>query len=296
MNIDGFLDYLRHEKRYSAKTVVSYGNDLHQFFTFVERTAPIREIEQITSKQIRAYLVYMMRDRKLAPATVRRKLSSVNTFFNYQVRRNGLRQNPARDVASLKLPQRIPQYLNPVSMDRMTADLSSGDKDDLRGMRTFLIIEMLYNTGMRRQELIDLKWSDINSERKNIRVMGKGSKERLVPVSSGMLADLDKFRQLTQAEFGNLPKEIFVTNSGKKLYPKFVYNLVRKYLTAYSSLKKRSPHVLRHTFATHLLNNGADLNDIKELLGHSSLASTQVYTHNSIEELKHIYKQAHPKS
>ena len=295
MNIDGFLDYLQHEKRYSDRTIVSYRNDLQHFFSFIEKDGAVASISEIDSKQIRNFMVSLLRERKLAAASVRRKLSSINTFFNYHVKRHGLAQNPAKDVAAIKLPQRIPQYLSENSMDEMTLTMESL-KDNLQDLRSYLIIELLYNTGMRRQELIDLKWTDLNRERKNIRILGKGNKERLVPVSEALFDDLDIFKEMVIKAFEELPGNVIVTNKGKKAYPRFVYDIVRKQLTAFSSLKKRSPHVLRHTFATHLLNSGADLNDIKELLGHSSLASTQVYTHSSIEDLKHIYKQAHPKS
>ena len=159
-----------------------------------------------------------------------------------------------------------------------------------------MIIELLYTTGIRRQELLELKWSDLDVHQQSLRILGKGNKERIVPIPPELMTSLKQYKEMLIHELEFEPAYIFTTDAGKKLYPKFVYNTVKRYLTEYSSLKKRSPHVLRHSFATHLLNNGADLNDIKELLGHSSLAATQVYTHNSIEELKSIYKQAHPKS
>lgn len=295
MRIDGFLDYLRHEKRYSDKTIVSYRKDLQQFLSFLELNHPVTGVEQVESKYIRNFMVYLLREKKLSSASIRRKLSSINTYFNFHVKRHGLAKNPAKDVSALKLPQRIPQYLTASSMEQMSDNLEL-DQENFKSLRTYLIIELLYNTGMRRQELIDLTWKDLNTERKNVRILGKGNKERLVPVSPKLLNELDVFKDMVKEEFGFLPETIIITDKGKKVYPRFIYDIVKKQLTEFSSLKKRSPHILRHTFATHLLNSGADLNDIKELLGHSSLASTQVYTHNSIEELKQIYKQAHPKS
>ncbi|MCP4123321.1 MAG: tyrosine-type recombinase/integrase [Bacteroidetes bacterium] len=291
----GFLNYLQHEKRYSKRTVVSYHSDLKQFFNFLRESYGEVNIADITTRQVRGWIVYMMQSRKLTTSSVRRKISSLNTYFNYQMKRQGLKSNPAKDITPLKLPRRIPQYLTDSAMEQMTDQLEMDDQS-MDGLRSYLIIEMLYSTGMRRQELIDLSWSDLDESRKSLNILGKGNKERHVPISAGLIAKLNGYRQMVGKELGYVPDNILVTDKGKKLYPKYVYNSVRKNLTLYSSLKKRSPHILRHTFATHLLNNGADLNDIKELLGHSSLASTQVYTHNSIEELKSIYKQAHPKS
>ena len=290
----GFLNYLQHEKRYSERTVVSYQNDLQQFFDFLYGTSGEISVEEITTKHIRNWVVYLLRSRKLSPSSVRRKISSLNSFFNYQVKRHDLNKNPAKDIPPLKMPQKLPQYLSGISMDKMMADLVV--LDDVDGCRNYLIIELLYNTGMRRQELINLTWDDLDESRKSLNILGKGNKERNVPVSVKMIEALRSYQEKVKNELGYVPENILVTAKGKKLYPKYVYNTVRKHLTNYSSLKKRSPHILRHTFATHLLNNGAELNDIKELLGHSSLASTQIYTHNSIEELKSIYKQAHPKS
>lgn len=293
--MEEFLNYLRHERRYSERTIQSYQSDLQQFVAFIESSGSVFDPADVTSKTIRSYVVYLQRDRKLAIVSIKRKISALNTYFNFMVKRGGLQANPGRDITPLKAPRRIPQYLTQTSMDRITADLEHSG-DELPAVASRLIIELLYLTGMRRQELIDLRWEHLDESRKTIRIFGKGGKERLVPIPVETLSELLKYKSLIATRTGTLPEYIFVTVKGKKLYPKYVYSLVRKYVTAYSSLKKRSPHVLRHTFATHLLNSGADLNDIKELLGHSSLASTQVYTHNSIEELKSIYKQAHPKS
>ena len=293
MRVTEFLNYLQHEKRYPESTLVSYKNDVTQFQSFIENKYPA--VKDVSNRQIRAWIVYLLNERQLANSTIRRKISPLNTYFNWEVRRSIRSTNPAREVAALRLPKRIPQYVSGVAMDTMIKDLVPSDHD-LSSWRDFLIIELLYNTGMRRQELINLTWKDVDQSRKVIKVLGKGNKERQIPVSEDLIRNIEVYKGIVLSELGATTDTVLITDKGKKLYPKFVYNVVNKYLTQYSSLNKRSPHTLRHTFATHLLNNGADLNDIKELLGHSSLAATQVYTHNSIEDLKNIYKQAHPKS
>ncbi|MEZ5007911.1 MAG: tyrosine-type recombinase/integrase [Chitinophagales bacterium] len=293
MRLKDFLNYLQHEKRYSDKTVISYKKDLQQFQDFIESNLLVNT--EVTSKHVRSWMVDLLNNKKLAPSSIRRKLSSLNTYFNWLLKHEAIKVNPAKGVASLKLPQRAPQYLSNLSTDKMIKDLQL-EITNWYDRRNYLLIELLYNTGIRRQELIELKWNDIDSGRKFITVLGKGKKERHIPISQKLIESIEIYKKEIQEQFLSLPEQIFITDKGTKLYPKFVYNVVKRYLTRYSTLQKRSPHVLRHTFATHLLNNGADLNDIKELLGHSSLASTQVYTHNSIEDLKNIYKQAHPKS
>lgn len=288
-----FLSYLKHERRYSERTVTSYRSDLEQFFAFLEESAGSGDPVSVSTRQVRAWVVNLVREKRMAPASVRRKVSALNTYFNYLRRRGEVSVNPATGVATVKLPGRIPQYVPAEAMDKLSRDLGSDDSP--QGLADFLMVELLYTTGMRRQELIDLTWPCLDEARRTLRITGKGNKVRQVPLSAELVELLARYRAGMERESGALPPYIFLTSRGTKLYPKYVYNKVRKYLTEYSSLKKRSPHVLRHTFATHLLNNGADLNDIKELLGHASLASTQVYTHNSIEALKSIYKQAHPK-
>ena len=293
MRLKDFLKYLQHEKRYSDKTVISYQRDLWQFQEFLATKAT--STSKATNKQVRQWVVYLLNNQNLAPASIRRKLSSLNTYFNWLLKHGEIQVNPAKDITTLKLPKRIPQYLSSISTDKMMKDIQS-QIANWQDWRNYFIVDLLYSTGMRRQELIELTWSDIDFSKKLITVMGKGRKERQIPIAIQLLDNLSTYKEILYDYFKNPPDQILITNKGKKLYPKFVYNVVNQYLTMYSSLQKRSPHVLRHTFATHLLNNGADLNDIKELLGHSSLASTQVYTHNSIEDLKNIYKQAHPKS
>jgi integrase/recombinase XerC len=294
MRIEDFLNYLQFEKRYPESTIKSYETDLLQFDTYL-KSIPNYQSNAISNRQVRAWVVNLLNIEKLANSSVRRKLSSLNSYFNWQIKKGELKLNPAKEIATLKLPKRIPQYLSGISADQMLKDLNQ-EKVSLADWRNYLIVDLLYSTGIRRQELVNLKWSDIEFERKFIKVVGKGNKERHIPIAANLVQKLLTYRDLLQKELNFEVNNVFVTDKGKELYPKYVYLIVNKYLTIYSTLKKRSPHILRHTFATHLLNNGADLNDIKELLGHSSLAATQVYTHNSIEDLKLIYKQAHPKS
>jgi len=294
MRIEDFLNYLQFEKRYPESTLKSYETDLIQFSIFLD-SIQISQDSAVTNRHVRGWVVHLLNAENLAHASVKRKLSSLNSYFNWLIKKGTVKINPAKEIAALKLPKRIPQYLSGVSADQMFKDLNE-EKISVSDWRNYLILDLLYSTGIRRQELINLKWADIEFNRKFIKVTGKGNKERHVPISAELVQNLLLFRDLLQKELNLSEINVFVTDKGKVLYPKYVYLLVNKYLTIYSTLKKRSPHILRHTFATHLLNNGADLNDIKELLGHSSLASTQVYTHNSIEDLKIIYKQAHPKS
>lgn len=293
MRLKDFLNYLQHEKRYSDKTVISYQKDLQQFQDFLHND--LIAGDDVTSRHVRAWLVDLINKKKLSPSSIRRKLSALNTYFNWLQKRGGIKVNPAKGITSLKLPKRVPQYLTNRSAEGMMQELQSNIQD-WKDRRNYLIIELLYSAGIRRQELIDLEWTDIDHGRKFITVLGKGKKERNIPVAQHLVEQLEDYKKVVKEHFDYIPNSIFVTDKGTKLYPKFVYNVVKRSLTKFSTLQKRSPHVLRHTFATHLLNNGADLNDIKELLGHSSLASTQVYTHNSISDLKNIYKQAHPKS
>jgi integrase/recombinase XerC len=294
MRIEDFLNYLQYEKRYPESTIKSYETDLLQFNGFLT-SLYISKDSEITNRHVRGWVVNLLNVEKLLHTSIKRKLSSLNSYFNWLIKKGEVKLNPAKDIAALKLPKRIPQYLSGLSADQMLKDLNQ-EKVSLADWRNYLILDLLYSTGIRRQELINLKWEDVEFERKFIKVTGKGNKERHVPISADLVQNLLLYRELLQKELNSSFFNVFVTDKGKELYPKYVYSLVNKYLTIYSTLKKRSPHILRHTFATHLLNNGADINDIKELLGHSSLASTQVYTHNSIEDLKIIYKQAHPKS
>lgn len=295
MEAKDFEDYLRFEKRYAEHTVTAYYNDIAQFSGYLNDLG-IEHFHLVKSSAIRLWVVHLV-ESGCNPATIRRKISALNTFYKFQIRKGYCHTNPAKGLSLPKLSQRLPKY---IEQDKLADLLSRSDvfSDDFQGLRDRLIIELLYVTGMRRQELVQLKWSDVNSQSAQIKILGKGNKERLVPVSLNIIKLLEEYKSVLYSHFNetSLPDNIVISNNGREAYPELIYQTVKKHLSLCSTQQKKSPHVLRHSFATHLSNNGAPLNDIKELLGHASLASTQVYTHNTIEQLKEVYKIAHPKA
>lgn len=295
MEAKDFVDYLRFEKRYAEHTVTAYSNDIAQFSGYLNDLG-IEHFYLVKSSAIRLWVVHLV-ESGCNPATIRRKISALNTFYKFQIRKGYCDTNPAKGITLPKLSQRLPKY---VEQNNLVELLSKQDvfSNNFQGLRDRLIVELLYATGMRRQELVQLKWSDINLSSAQIKILGKGNKERLVPVSQHLIIMLENYKSEMYAHFNetSLPDRIVITNNGREAYPELIYQTVKKYLSLCSTQEKKGPHVLRHSFATHLSNNGAPLNDIKELLGHASLASTQVYTHNTIEQLKEVYKIAHPKA
>lgn len=295
--VEAFLNYLKHEKRYSPKTVESYKTDLLQFFLFIQNEFEIENPLVVKSNQVRAWVVQLVTEKN-KPTSVKRKVSALKSFYKYYCKTGSLKINPADKINSPKIPERLPKY---VEQNRMNDLFKTPEKyftDSFSGMQEKLIVDVLYSTGMRRQELINLAWNDINFSSNQLKVTGKGNKQRIIPIGKDLVDSLQIFRKLQAEQLKNIPSAsfVFLTEDGKQLYPNFVYRIVKKYIGLCSTAEKKSPHVLRHSFATHMSNNGAKLNDIKELLGHASLASTQVYTHNTIEQLKEIYKIAHPKA
>lgn len=294
--ITQFLAYLRQEKRYSEHTIISYAKDLEQFQVFLrlhigENTA----IEAVSYKNIRAWVAFLMSEQ-IAAKSVNRKLSTLRSFYKYLQRQQVITQNPAIEMQGPKIPKRTTHFLTENSTEQLFDVLTF--PDTFEGKRDKMILEVFYHTGMRLSELIQLKISDIDFGLKTIKVLGKRNKERLIPVSDVLLRDMRTYLSI-RAQENILPEaenSVFISNKGKKMYAKMVYNVVNFYLDSVTTIDKKSPHVLRHTFATHLLNRGADINAIKELLGHANLAATQVYTHNTPERLKAIYKKAHPRS
>ena len=289
-----FLDYLKYEKRYSRHTVTSYETDLRDFASYVEIQYGPVNLPKIDHAIIRGWLA-ALKEQRLASRSVNRKISTLRSFFKYQLRIGNLKNSPMSNVISPKNPRRLPVYVKEPETKSMIKTLS-GSTEDWKTLNAKMLIVLLYNTGMRISELIGLREKQLDFSRSQIKVLGKGNKERIIPVSRELLGSIAEYRQLKKKEFENTDDVLLVTEKGKKLYPKYAYLLVRSKLEDAATLDKNSPHVLRHTFATHLMNSGADLNAVKELLGHSSLASTQVYTHNSIEKLKNVYKKAHPKA
>ena len=293
MFTERFIRYLQFEKRFSPHTVTAYQNDLKQFFDFL--ICKQLDLSVVTHKNVRGWMVELM-DNGSEAKTINRKISSLRSFYKFLLREKLLDTNPMTHVQAPKIPKRLPVV---VSEQKMNELLDSGDafKDDFGGLRDRLIIELLYGTGMRLSELVNLKESDINTYEQHIKVLGKRNKERIIPINSSLTKLIGEYtRKKLDQNFYNKASSLIVTNEGKDVYSKFIYRIVKSSLAHISTHDKKSPHTLRHTFATALLNRGADLNAIKELLGHSSLAATQVYTHNSVEKLKLIYKQAHPKA
>lgn len=295
--VEDFINYLQYEKRYSLHTVISYKTDLEQFFDFLRDHYNINELSSITPDKIRSWFVILI-DNKISTRTINRKRTALKTFFNFLQKQGLLKQNPATKVLSLKISKRLPTFIEKDKLDSLLDNLNAFGKNDLIAFRDRLILEMLYSTGMRLSELVNLKEEDIDHYNSTIKVLGKRNKERIIPFNSHLKGILDTYLNLKKTERDDIEsrKWLFITNSGNKIYHKLVYRVVNSYLSEVTTQKKRSPHVLRHTFATHLLDNGADLNIVKEILGHSNLTATQIYTHNSIEKLKSSYKQAHPKA
>ena len=294
MKRNSFLQYLEFEKRYSRHTLTAYKKDLEQFFTFLKFTYDFDDVLKIKHTHIRAWVVDLMEDER-SPRSINRKLSTLKTYFKFLNKRGILKKDPMLKVIAPKIGKRLPVTVNPNKMELLFDQIDFGE--GFAGIRDRAVIELLYVTGMRRSELISLKVSGISFEKNHLKVLGKGKKERIIPFSHQTSLMLQNYLDARNSEFPAVQhRELFLTNRGEVLYPKLVYNLVKKYLSQVTTVEQRSPHVLRHSFATHLSDNGADLNAIKELLGHSNLAATQIYTHNSIERLKEVYTKAHPKA
>lgn len=290
--IKEFINYLTFEKRYSRHTITSYTLDLEQFFTFVHSQYGEIALTKISSSIIRTWMAELKNDT-IQSRSINRKLSSLKSFFKYQLKQGTITQSPLTTIVSPKTSKRLPAFVEEKNMDTLFSYVEFGN--DWKGKTDKLILQLLYHTGMRLSELIGLKEQHIDFDYKQVKVLGKGNKERIIPVSQELLTNI---RQYMAEKPVRLPQVtvLLVNAKGKPLYPKYVYTTVKHYLGAVTTIDKKSPHVLRHTFATHLMNHGADINAVKELLGHASLAATQVYTHNTIEKLKDVYKKAHPKA
>ncbi|HEY0029924.1 MAG TPA: tyrosine-type recombinase/integrase [Bacteroidia bacterium] len=287
---DSFIQYLQFEKRLSDHTVVAYSGDLDQFATFLRTTYEINNVQEITHSVVRSWIVELM-EQKMAARSVNRKITTLKTFYKYLLRQQVVSENPMLKILSPKTSKRLPVFVEKDKMDLLLDSIEFGD--DFEGVRNKLVIELFYATGIRLIELVNLKQADIDLHSCQLKVLGKRNKERIIPFTKELKDTINAYLQLKK---GGSEEYLFVTESGKKIYEKLAYRIVNKYLSDVTTIEKRSPHVLRHTFATHMLNNGADLNAIKELLGHANLAATQVYTHNTVEKLKNIHKQAHPKA
>jgi integrase/recombinase XerC len=293
-SIQSFLDYLKYQKRYSAHTIRSYHDDITQFFGFLQTQFGESSLGAIGHNHVRSWLA-SIRERDITAKTINRKISSLKSFFKYLVRSGVLEETPMTRVLTPKISKRLPDFIMESDVDKLIGSLKNSE--DWKGLNTKMLITLFYTTGMRLSELVNLKENQVDFGKKQVKVLGKGNKERIIPISPEAIIMIKDYIQLKKKEFGSADNTLLVTEKGKKMYPKYPYLLVRSFLSSeVKTLNKKSPHVLRHSFATHLSNNGADLNAIKELLGHSSLAATQVYTHNTIEKLKNVYKKSHPKA
>jgi len=290
-----FLRFLQYEKRFSQHTLTAYGTDLKQFFDFMGQTYQAQKPEEITHFFIRSWIVSLL-DRKIDSRTVNRKISSLKTYFKFLMREKTISQNPMLKIVSRKTAKKLPVIVDRQKMDQLLDGVAF--KEGFEGIRDKLIINMFYQTGMRLAELIGLKDKNVDLYNLTLKVLGKRNKERIIPITPEMKEAIVVYLNERNNVIDEKIKSeyFFIKNDGNKLYPKFVYKVVNVMLSQVTTNKKRSPHVLRHTFATEMLNSGAQINAIKEILGHSSLAATQVYTHNTIDKLKNIYKQAHPKA
>lgn len=292
--IHSFLDYLKFEKRYSAHTITSYRTDLSGFFDYLEIQFGEVMLKDINHGFIRSWLA-SLKEEGLSPKSINRKISALKSFFKYHLRSGTIDVSPMINVISPKMGKRLPVFVKEEDTEKLVATLNQST-ESWKMLNAKMLITIFYATGMRLSELINLKDRQIDFSQSQIKVLGKGNKERIIPVSRAIISSLRDYQQQKKKDFAKTEDVLLVTEKGKKLYPKYAWLLVNKYLGEASTLDKKSPHILRHTFATHLMNNGADLNAVKELLGHSSLASTQVYTHNTIEKLKNVYKKAHPRA
>ena len=292
MLITSFLNYLSFEKKYSKHTVTAYKNDLLSFQDFCFEEFDSKDIGNINYSQIRNWLVYLS-NSKITNRSINRKISSLKSFYKFLLKIDHIKESPLQKHKSLKTPKQIQVPFSEKEIFKvLNAEI---DETDFESVRNRLIVELLYSTGMRRAELINLKMADIDIVNETVKILGKRNKERIVPLLNSVkksLKDYIKIRSYNETKESYL----LITEKGKKLYDMLVYRVINNYFSSVSSKIKKSPHIIRHSFATHLLNEGADLNSVKELLGHSSLASTQVYTHSSLGKIKEVYNQAHPRS
>jgi len=291
---ESFIDYLTVEKRYSNHTLVAYKADLLSFSNYLQQIYSSVGLSSVLHMHIRSWMVYLVH-QDIKPRSINRKLSTLRSFYAFLKRNGEISINPTLKILPPKSGKKLPAIIQEKNLDEL---IKSECPPTYKGYRDRLIIEFLYSLGLRRTEIINLKFADIDQANSAVKVLGKGNKERVLPLSPNLLNKLNLYNEVKIDQFPEveIDKELILTSKGKKMYPKLVYNIVTKQLKTISTSNKRSPHILRHSFATHLMNNGADLNAVKELLGHSSLAATQVYTHNSIDKLKEIYKNTHPKA
>lgn len=291
-HISGFLKYISLEKRYSDHTVESYANDLHQFETFLTGYFGINQIfwHLADKKAIRYFLIHLQ-DQGISRRSIARKLAALKSFFKYLIREGIVQHNPGLLIKMPKFEKKLPEY---ISIEEVEALLKLPEIRTFEGLRDLSILELFYGTGMRLSELINIRLSNLLFAEDLIRILGKGNKERIIPLGSVAKKVLKEYLEIRAQYAAKNVDNVFVLKSGKKMYPMAIQRIVKKYMSQVSNVHKKSPHILRHSYATHLLNAGANIRTVKDLLGHRSLSTTQIYTHISIDHLKSIYKQAHP--
>jgi len=291
--IQPFLDYLKFEKRYSRHTIISYETDLVSFFDYIITDYGETPLATLSHSYIRSWLA-SLKDKGLSAKSINRKISTLKSFFKFQMKTGVLKQTPMTKIIAPKNEKRLPNFVADKEIRNLFehVEFPSG----WQGRTERLLLSLFYQTGMRLSEAINMKENQVNYSNSSLKILGKGNKERIVPASPELLREIKDYCKEKSEQFSDKPEVLLIDDKGRALAPRRVYSIVQKYLSLVTTIEKRSPHVLRHSFATHLTNNGADLNAVKELLGHSSLAATQVYTHNTIEKLKNIHKKAHPKA
>jgi integrase/recombinase XerC len=287
MQKERFLHFLEHEKRYSVHTLKSYSTDLEQFIQFLSSEFQVNTVKDVNFQFVRSWIARLL-SNNISARSVNRKITTLKTYFRFLLQENMIKQSPMQKIISPKTSKKLPVFVEEIKMDELLNEIDFGE--GFLAQRDRLILELFYFTGIRLSELINLRNKDIDFSNSTILVLGKRNKERLIPLISDIVSKIKELSTSNKSPF------LFTTEEGKQISTKQVYRLVNKYLSMVTSLDKKSPHILRHTFATHMLNNGADINAIKELLGHANLSATQAYTHNTIEKLKTVYKQAHPRA
>ena len=288
--VKSFLQYIQYEKKYSSCTVFSYHNDICQFESFLSENYSL-PIENTQLKHIRAWIL-QLKGQNIESRSINRKLSAIKSLFKFALRNNYIKTNPCTKLQALKTPKKLPVFFKTSELEN-ALETTENTKNDFAEVRNNIILEILYQTGIRRAELIGLKDSDFNFFSLTLRILGKGNKERIIPISKSLKEKAEEYINIKNQIFDS--PYFILTDNGEQSYPNLIYRIVKNSMSEVSSLSKRSPHVIRHSFASGLLNNGAEISAVKELLGHANLAATQIYTHTSYEQLKKAYKQAHPR-
>lgn len=293
--LESFINYLEFEKRASVHTVLAYKKDLEQFSEFALTAFGIEDITNANHSELRAWVIDLV-EADLNPTSVNRKIATLRSYYKFLMRSGIISKDPTYKIRALKTPKRLPEFIQESAIDKILDEIVY--EQDFDGQRDRMVMEFLYLTGVRLSELIALQWKDINLHESSVKVLGKRKKERIIPLTNALKKNIISYEKVFEETFSNIcESDYFIVNKKKEqAYPMKIYRIVKHYLDLFAQTSKRSPHLLRHTFATHLLNKGADLNAVKDLLGHASLAATQVYTHNSMEKLKAVFEQAHPKA